>query len=361
MSQTERIWWYIAMDCDESNKECFTQWQNIHIAALVPTFFSIVASLIIIIAGIKYHKKLSHLSLAAQLPIYISISDLIFEIFHGGDHIHSVTHNYIFSDTWCIIFGSMKTFGVNIHSAWALGVSVYLIRTIYYHAGDEMTFGKHNIYLHACCWGAPLIIFFFGFIFNTYGKSLGPWCDVADPGTHFLMVDIWMVLVIFALIINYGLIIYKLRRVIKTSGPKSKTANEHNYDRMHTRMKKVMRMVGFYPVAFIAQWFAYMVYLTNLVPQTYATTLWVVSNANCGGIFNLFLYGPLLLNQIRSHDRSDRIRKSAKRVISNTYLSSEAKSDDNNGTETKDSRANACVSVEISQNQKLSEKSKDGK
>ena len=347
MSQTDRMWWYIAMDCDESNKECFSHWQTIHIAALIPTVLSIIACLFMIITGIKYHKILSNLSLAAQLPIYISISDLTFEIFHGGDHLHSLIHSFIFKDPWCVLFGSMKAFGVNIQTAWALGVSTYLIRTIFNASGEEIMFGKHNVYLHAFCWGAPLIIFFFGFIFDAYGKSLGPWCDVADPATHFLMVDVWMVIVILALIVNYGLIIYKLGSVINLSSSKKCKANERNYGTLHCRMKKVMRTVGLYPIAFIAQWFAYMIYLTNVVPQTYAISLWVVITGNCGGIFNLFLYGPLLLNQIKNEKRR---RETTKRATAIGVIKmTERPKSDHNRTETKDNRADECVAIEMTQ------------
>ena len=112
---------------------------------------------------------------------------------------------------------------------------------------------KKNIYMHLFCWCTPSIILFSGFIFKTYGKSSGPWCEiVADPQTHFFMVSIWMIIVMVALIVNYGFIVYKLRSVILSTGWNG--GEDGNYNRLHVRMRKVMRTVGFYPVAFMTQW-----------------------------------------------------------------------------------------------------------
>lgn len=243
MSST-RTHWYTAMACDESDTECFTNWLLIHILALIPSFLSILSSIFIIVTGIKYHSKFkSNFSFAAELPIYISIADLTFAVFHSGDHIHSLVHNYIMEGGPCILFGAMSTFGVNLQTAWAFGVSVYLNRTIFNDSSEEIKFGKKNIYLHMFCWGSPSMILIFGLIFKKYGQASGPWCEIiADPQTHFFMVSIWMIIVIIAMIINYGFIIYKLRSIIiQTSFDDDE---DGNYNRLHLRMKRIMRSIG---------------------------------------------------------------------------------------------------------------------
>ena len=48
--------------------------------------------------------------------------------------------------------------------------------------------------------------------------------------------------------------------------------------------------------------------MTRIVPQTFGATLWVVIMANLGGVFNLFVYGPLLMNQVRTQQQKIRIR-----------------------------------------------------
>ena len=125
------------------------------------------------------------------------------------------------------------------------------------------------------------------------------------------MADLWMIILVIALMINYGMIIFKLRSVIRSSYTKSRS-NVLNYSKSHAQYRKVMRTVGFYPVAFMAQWSMYILYILAWIPKTFEIALIVVTIGNCGGIFNLFLYGPLLLNQIK------RVKNKAKRDMTSS-------------------------------------------
>ena len=236
--------------------------------------------------GIVYHSKLKNLTFAAQIPIFISICDLFYEVFHGGDHLHNIIHSYVSENGLCQLFGCMKPFLINCQTWWAFAVAIYLHKSIFkVTIHDRITFGKHNIYLHILCWGIPTIILIIGFIFNVYGVE-GPWCGIPNPLTDILMVDMWMVLIIIILVIIYTNIIWKLHGIAKQ--------NEDD-----NNIKKAMRTIGLYPVAYFIQWVAYVLYKTYVIPRTFATVLWVVICGNSGGIFNLFLYGPLLFNQIK--------------------------------------------------------------
>eukprot|EP01084_Bolivina_argentea_P145064 254372_1 len=296
---TDRVWWYDAMSCDESNEECYKQWKTIHITALIPSISSSLASIFIIITGLKYHRKLSNLTFGAQLPIFISVSDLLFEIFHGGDHLHNLIKGYVSEQALCQLFGCMKPFSINCQTTWSLAVGLYLNRTIFNGSKIEPTFGKYNIYLHIFCWGIPFIIFICGFIFNVYGVE-GPWCGVSNPTIDIFMVDIWIVFAIIILGINYSCIIYKLHSVVNNQQEQNDVGNFNN------RIKKVIRTIGLYPIAYFFQWLAYTLFKAAMIPRTFYTLLWVVITGNMGGVFNLFLYGPLLLNQIKRLKREQR-------------------------------------------------------
>lgn len=279
------------MQCDESNTECLDQWNTIHIAALVPSILSAVSSIFIIMTGILYHHKLENLTFGAKLPIFISICDLSFEIFHGGDHLHNILNGYVSENMLCQLFGSMKPFSINCQTAWALATALYLNKSIFNQLGEPPQFGKHNIYLHIFCWGIPSIMFIFGFIFNIYGVE-GPWCGIKNPIIDVFIVDIWMVFALIILIFNYSWIAYKLHSI-------AKIVAKNNNDNNDNDIKKVIRTIGLYPIAYFIQWLIYALYKTKIMPRTYGTALGVVTTANCGGIYNLFLYGPLLLNQIK--------------------------------------------------------------
>ena len=53
----------------------------------------------------------------------------------------------------------------------------------------------------------------------------------------------------------------------------------------------------------------------RIIPRTFATILWVVLCGNSGGIFNLFLYGPLLINEVRREKKKQRKLGGNKRKI----------------------------------------------
>ena len=306
---TERFWWYEAMNCPDKNSTCLTMWQWIHIAALIPATFSIIASIFIIVTGIKYHRILSNLTFGAKLPIFISFCDLGWEIFHSGDHIHNLIQGYVTEDFWCILCGCMKPFSIKLcfyihylHSlsilitksspyyqyvflyqiiykiscqtAWTIAVSVYLNRSIFDDSCTEPKFGPHNIYLHAFCWGIPTIILISGFIFNVYGIE-GPWCGIKDPMTDVYMVDIWMIIAILVLIVNYGWIMYKLHKV--TTHHNNRKDSNSAVIVANNRIKRIIKTIGLYPVAYFVQWLAYCLYKTNVVPRTFETALWVVT------------------------------------------------------------------------------------
>ena len=175
-------WWFDILFCDATDLLCLQQWNTIHVAAIIPTIGSVLCSIYIICTGIYYHMTITTLQkqFTAQLPIYISICDLLFELNHGSDHIHNILTGYVSEGFVCQLFGCMKPFSINCQTTWALGTAFYLTQTII--RSKEPSFGKHNIYIHLPCWGIPLIILIVGFIYDVYGIE-GPWCGIKD---HFV-------------------------------------------------------------------------------------------------------------------------------------------------------------------------------
>ena len=176
---TDHTWWFDIMGCDFNDISCLQNWNTIHVAALIPTSASIFASIYIIIAGTYYNTKFKNLGVTAQLPIFISISDLIFEMCHGSDHVHNILTGYVSEGLLCQFFGAMKPFSINTQTSWALGTAFYLCRTIMRPKDDEPSLGKYNWKMHIPCWGIPTIILIIGFIYDVYGIE-GPWCGIKD-------------------------------------------------------------------------------------------------------------------------------------------------------------------------------------
>lgn len=113
------------------------------------------------------------------------------------------------------------------------------------------------------------------------------------------MVDIWIVFAFVVLLCNYGAIIYKLRNMRRNRRRASSGGNEASL-KVDDKIKRVMRTVGLYPLAYFVQWLAYGMVKTAVIPQTFGNIIWVVTTANLGGVFNLCLYGPMLWNQVKA-------------------------------------------------------------
>ena len=174
----DHAYWFDIMGCDATDLTCLQQWNTIHIAAIIPTIGSVLCSIYIIFTGIMYHFELRNLGFAAQLPVFISICDLLFELGHGSDHVHNILTGYVSEDFLCYLFGCLKPWSINCQTAWALGTAYFLSHTIM--RGEAPSFGPHNIYIHIPCWGIPTIILIIGFVYDVYGIE-GPWCGIKNP------------------------------------------------------------------------------------------------------------------------------------------------------------------------------------
>ena len=174
----DHMWWHDILACSPSDLSCLTKWNTIHVAAIIPGIGSILCSIYIIFSGIYYYMTLMELGFSAQLAIYISICDLIFELSHTSDHVHNLLTGFVSEGALCQTFGSLKPFGINCQTAWALATSYYICYTIL--RAEEPSFGKYNMYIHIPCWGVPLIIMIIGFGLDVYGIE-GPWCGIPDP------------------------------------------------------------------------------------------------------------------------------------------------------------------------------------
>ena len=188
----DHIWWFDVMKCNFNDLPCFQQWNTIHVIALLSTTASFFASIYIIITGTYYNSKIKNVGITAQVPIFISICDCLFEACHGSDHAHNILTGHLPEGIWCTFFGSMKPFSINIQSVWALATGFCLFRTIMPGNDNEPSFGKYNLFLHIPSWGLPIIGLIIGFVYDVY--------DVYGVEGHIMYVVFVFVFVFFYII-----------------------------------------------------------------------------------------------------------------------------------------------------------------
>jgi len=262
-------------------------------------YISIVACLVIFITAIKYHKILSKFSFAACIPIFIAICDFGYEIFHTSDHWYSITHLYVLEGAGCQLVGAFKPFWINMQTAYAIGCAVYLSLFFSGFNKSEPSFGRNNVYFHVCCWGVPLLLFIIGWSLGVYGQE-SAWCGITDPVADLFLVDLWMMFALVFLVACYSYVVWKLCQGIRDAESSTDSDDTAAVKKHTDKMWKVIRSIGIYPIAYFVQWFLYGLFKLQALPQSsFGLILVIVFVTNAGGLFNLFLYGPLLFNQIR--------------------------------------------------------------
>merc|ERR1712228_880344 len=242
-----------------------------------------------IFTAVKYREILSTLSFAAQIPIFIAISDFGYEFFHTTDHWHSVTKLYVMEGATCVVYSDLKPFWINVQTAWTIGCAVYLYRFLLGSKMAQPTFGKNNIYLKCACWGVPILLLFIALI---------------------------------VLSVLYSIIIYKLFKILRENELKN-TDDNAAITKANDRIKGVIRMIGIYPIAYICQWFAYALLKLGLIELTWGVLIYIVLTTNFGGCFNCLLYGPLLFNQIKRSKEKERNKMGSQ--MTNSVMSDEKK------------------------------------
>eukprot|EP01083_Nonionella_stella_P082040 226384_1 len=313
MSQTY-IWWYEAMDCDQSDESCYSRWKDIHIAAIIPSFISLCCSIYIICMTIIYLKQFRKITFGATLPMFISICDAIFHSCHGGDHLHNLITSHIPPGGWCLFLGSMKQFSINGQTSWAIATAYFINYCVRNQEQPSDNYRYFNTILHIICWGTPSVVLICGYIFNVYGKE-GPWCGIKDHQHDLLMVDLWVLIADGVLIALYSwtfVHIYKqMKSRFKTDEKTSAIRDNEAADRSLDKIKKVMRTLPWFPVVYVVQWSLYLSWKLHFLAQTLVATMFVVTVTNMGGMFNMIVFYRLLMNPVRQQQRRQKRQSSS--------------------------------------------------
>ena len=320
--------WYTAMGCEETDRECLSRWDQVHIAAIPPSYISLCCSIYIIIMTLVYIKQFRTITFGATLPMYISICDAVFHSCHGSDHVHNLITSYISPGGWCLFLGSMKQWSINSQTSWAIATAYFINYCIRNGSPPDKKYTKFNIILHSICWGIPTLVTIFGFIFNVYGLE-GPWCGIRSAWNDFLMVDLWVLVADVVLIILYGwtyyIIYYKMKQAnlhirtvssnirsesIRTIRSQSSVdcGNVRNdvinarVDKSAKSITKVMKTLPWFPIVFVCQWTLFLMWKLVLA-QTWPQTMATVIITNMGGMFNVIVFYRLLMNPVNKKKR----------------------------------------------------------
>ena len=147
----------------------------------------------------------------------------------------------------------------------------------------EPTFGRHNGYLHISCWGIPTMVMVTGWLIGAFGPESGPWCGLRNPLTDLLMVDLWIFVALLILIVLYSIVLIKLNKTLRIA---QRTHSDNAGIRENNeRIKKAMRFIGIYPIAYCLQWTGYALFKLGFIPFSWGYLMCLVITVNLGGLF----------------------------------------------------------------------------
>ncbi|KAI8912285.1 hypothetical protein DFJ77DRAFT_467627 [Powellomyces hirtus] len=330
-------------------------WLTIHIIALTVITFSFWGSIYIIYQTLSKARR-SRMNTSQRFPMWISATDCLFAIFHGTDHIISVSKGTLATGGLCRFLGFGMVYSMSLSAIWVTTIAFYLwsaiVRTKYLNTG------KQDWRMHAICWGVPFLWNLIPFATDDYGQEV-MWCGL--PNRLFVFNGS---VVLAALIFSgffYGHLTYHLwahrralmkmnrrkRNVNKmtngshfnmTSGPSTSfggslsaiSVDPYVMSSPELRQKqfaptpintqsemaaanekklaKLVRDLPVFVVIYLIQWMPYIIYAILGVTGRFYTPLdiTVVTLTNMGGVANAFAYRRFMLKDEQARPRLQR-------------------------------------------------------
>ncbi|KAJ1555494.1 hypothetical protein HK405_001413, partial [Cladochytrium tenue] len=304
------------------------QWYSIHVVALVVIFLSVSGSLsIIYLTAMKAAKESIHP--IQMLPMFISMTDVLFGLFHGTDHLVSLALGRVLDGPGCVALGFGTVFSMNSTPFWVSACAVYMHLGIVHNKKPDV--GPAAAWMHLACWGGPLAINIIALARGEFGPEI-MWCGLPHSlgiyNTSVILAGLAVNIVIYAW--TWAFIMRHSRSVsvmgagsssgssshgqqsddssasplknIRISRTKDEVAAEKPNPAVaakrdaEKRFRKAANELPIFVLIYIVQWFPYAVYGVLLLygVSTYWFNLTVVTLTNSGGIWNAIAYRKLV-------------------------------------------------------------------
>eukprot|EP01111_Echinosteliopsis_oligospora_P006107 TRINITY_DN20130_c0_g1_i1.p1 TRINITY_DN20130_c0_g1~~TRINITY_DN20130_c0_g1_i1.p1 ORF type:complete len:304 (-),score=38.49 TRINITY_DN20130_c0_g1_i1:131-1042(-) len=226
-------------------------------------------------ARLRAKQGLSRLSLFQCLPCCIAICDLIFNIFHGADHMHSLNTGYVFQGATCRFIGWGMYLGTDANAIWCSITAVLMALNIIKNKKPD--FGPYAWKLVTLGFGVPILSASIPLFMGKYGDS-GAWCQTVDPVTSNVFQTFWLMAGFFVCIIAYSLIFHKVWIVYRNVDAAGFSQN--------TKQRKqiaVARYLTFFVLIYAITWAPSMA--TQLASWFTGSTLTIPFGINCWAVF----------------------------------------------------------------------------
>ncbi|KAJ1567109.1 hypothetical protein HK405_007130, partial [Cladochytrium tenue] len=304
------------------------QWYSIHVVALVVIFLSVPGSLsIIYLTAMKAAKE--SIQPIQMLPMFISMTDVLFGLFHGTDHLVSLALGRVLDGPGCVALGFGTVFSMNSTPFWVSACAVYMHLGIVHNKKPDV--GPAAAWMYLACWGGPLAISIVALARGEFGPEI-MWCGLPHSlgiyNTSVILAGLAVNIVIYAW--TWAFIMRFSRSVATMSAGSSTGSSLHGLQSddsgasplknilisrtkdevaaekpnpavvaqrdAEKRFRKAANGLPIFVLIYIVQWFPYAVYGVLLLygVSAYWFNLIVVTSVNSGGIWNAIAYRKLV-------------------------------------------------------------------
>ncbi|KAI8815519.1 uncharacterized protein EV422DRAFT_373686 [Fimicolochytrium jonesii] len=298
------------------------KWLTIHIIALCVIFLSVSGSLYIVTTTIrKMRSQRTQLRTIEKFPMWISLTDCLFGVFHGTDHIISISRGYLATGAGCRMLGFGTVYAMNLPAFWVTAIAFYLWTAIV--RGRYINVGSRDWKLHGVCWGVPFVWGMIPFITNDYGQEPA-WCGL--PNRLFLFNGAIVLLAMISCSLLYGHLTYFLwthaRKTQEQLGPQNHqqgpskkqaialsdmSGNAENTakpkrnplggpSQSTSKINKLVKELPVFVLIYMVQWAPYLIYALLLLAKKewFELDVIVVTLTNAGGIANAVAYSRFM-------------------------------------------------------------------
>eukprot|EP00121_Abeoforma_whisleri_P013912 Awhi_evm1s12837 len=247
--------------------------ETIHIVSIIAINLTLIFSIIVILLTLRewqISRKTKHsMSIVRWFPFFVSIGHVIFGIFHQTDHIYSLIHSHIPTESLCTVLAFFTGFGFLTSMAWVLTSCVFLYFMLY---DNVPYFGRWNLRLFLINMFVPILFSLLPFAFEGgYGNTYNLFCYSENRGWT-IFANIITPFGMFALIVFFsGLCVNKLKYTVPNATLKQ---NDH-----------FVRGLGGFVLLYGFNYLFYAITFSLLVSGT-IVSFWIMAIAmfaiNCG-------------------------------------------------------------------------------
>ncbi|MES1911870.1 MAG: hypothetical protein MHM6MM_004234 [Cercozoa sp. M6MM] len=269
------------------------EWLWLHWISLAVIAASVAGACYIILRVLRAKKRAKEakrpLPFVAELPMYMSIADLLFAITHGSDRLASLSQGHVTQGGACVIMGAATNFAILCSPFWATGIAYYIWSLVVREKKIEL--GRGNWRMHAWGFGIPAFLGLMQILLKHAGPE-ATFCSCKGYTNTFLYQTVQLEVAILALTLLYSSTRRRINEYLRSLNGNDRFVSYNRMnDRKIQRLRIFARQMPFFVLVFVVQFTPMVVYAISGSPKPNFWLLLATSViVNTGGVADALVY-----------------------------------------------------------------------